>query len=153
MISPLQQKNQIQHCEHPHSWESLRCGSLPQRVLKERTKSSTSESASQIRDRWEKTQQTLSTILFHARVAHTRTIPSEMCIYYTYHFNCCPGTARPAPYYVHSICSESSTSKKFAHLANKNGGARTQVMDLEKCRIQHEILDGAEADIPCPKCG
>ncbi|OQU96829.1 hypothetical protein CLAIMM_02856 [Cladophialophora immunda] len=71
-----------------------------------------------------------------------------MCIYYTYHFSCCPGTARPAPYYVHSLCDKASSPKKFPL-----GAGGVKVMDLKKCKVQHEILDGAEADQPCPKCG
>lgn len=72
-----------------------------------------------------------------------------MCIYYTYHWSCCPGTARPAPYYVHETCDK-ATGPKSIQLP----GAGVKVIDLwKKCKIQHEILDGAEADEPCPKCG
>ncbi|KIV88882.1 hypothetical protein PV10_08515 [Exophiala mesophila] len=66
-----------------------------------------------------------------------------MCIYYTYHWNCCPGTARPAPYYLHEMCDK-ATAPKPATRADRL---------LKKCKVVHEILDGAEAENPCPRCG
>jgi hypothetical protein len=69
-----------------------------------------------------------------------------MCIYYTYHWSCCPGTARPAPYYVHSMCEPAATSAESKSKA-------TRETPLKRCTVTHEILDGAEADQPCPRCG
>lgn len=68
-----------------------------------------------------------------------------MCIYYTYHWSCCPGTARPAPYYVHSMCDRAASFKPISS-AGKNA-------PLKKCKVMHEILDGGESDQACPKCG
>lgn len=73
-----------------------------------------------------------------------------MCIYYTYHWSCCPGTARPAPYYVHEMCDKATTPPK--QQKSPTSGT-TNPLKLKKCMVIHEILDGAESDDPCPKCG
>lgn len=63
-----------------------------------------------------------------------------MCLYHTFHWSCCPGTAAPAPYYMHTECELAQTPRKR--------GMRTK-----KCQIEHVVLDGADYDEPCPKCG
>lgn len=68
-----------------------------------------------------------------------------MCLYHTYHWSCCPGTAQPAPYYMNSKCDVATSSLR----ANKPSG----IVKSRKCKIQHKILDGGDHDQPCPKCG
>lgn len=63
-----------------------------------------------------------------------------MCLYHTYQWSCCPGTAQPAPYYMNSKCEVASAPRKSHNNASK-------------CKIEHRILDGADHDMPCPNCG
>lgn len=78
-----------------------------------------------------------------------------MCIYYTYHWSCCPGTAQAAPYYVHEMCDMATTPKQKASSEGSSSCSTTTTTTKppKKCKIVHEILDGAESDDPCPKCG
>lgn len=64
-----------------------------------------------------------------------------MCLYHTFHWSCCPGTALPAPYYMNSTCDLASRSKK------------SRVQKRRKCKIEHRVLDGADHEHRCPKCG
>lgn len=63
-----------------------------------------------------------------------------MCQYATFHWSCCPGTAAPAPYYMHAEC-ELAQAPRIKGFIKK------------KCWIEHVIMDGADYDEPCPKCG
>lgn len=63
-----------------------------------------------------------------------------MCRYMTFHWSCCPGTAAPAPYYLHAECELAQAPRRIGYIK-------------KKCRIEYEILDGADYDESCPKCG
>ena len=70
-----------------------------------------------------------------------------MCIYHTYHWFCCPGTAQAAPYYMHLRCAHALQPKPYGfQVRNSN-------LDAKRCVIEHRVLDGADHDEPCPRCG
>jgi hypothetical protein len=66
-----------------------------------------------------------------------------MCIYHTFHWSCCPGAAAPAPYYLHQKCPTAEKSLPAGLSRNL----------VKRCKIEHRILDGADHDEPCPRCG
>jgi hypothetical protein len=70
-----------------------------------------------------------------------------MCIYYTYHWSCCPGTARPAQCYMHIRCAHAMQPKPYG-IEMRNGE-----LDTKKCEIEHRVLDGSDHNEPCPRCG
>ena len=70
-----------------------------------------------------------------------------MCIYHTYQWSCCPGTARPAPYYMHLRCAHAMQPKPYGY------EMKQKALDTIKCNIGHRVLDGADHDEPCPRCG
>lgn len=74
-----------------------------------------------------------------------------MCIYHTYHWRCCPGTASPAPYFMHVLCETAG----LGHVLSWIGGVPLALVGgmVRRCEIQHRILDGAEHGVPCPRCG
>jgi hypothetical protein len=70
-------------------------------------------------------------------------LAAAMCIYYTFHFACCPGTAVSAPYYLHERCPISYDQC--------TPGVPKRL--LKKCKVEHEVLEGADYDQTCPRCG
>ena len=64
----------------------------------------------------------------------------NMCIYHTYHWTCCPGTARTAPYYMHLRCVTAEQPRP--------AGAKPR-----KCKVEFKTLNGGDHDEPCPRCG
>lgn len=75
----------------------------------------------------------------------------NMCIYHTYVWSCCPGTAQPAPYFMNSRCDIATASMK-QRTARRSATHQRRKMS-RKCRIEHKLLDGEDYDIPCPACG
>ena len=68
---------------------------------------------------------------------------SAMCIYHTYHWSCCPGTSRPAPYYMHMRCIKATQPKPHGVRLGKE----------HQCHIEFRFLDGCDYEEPCPNCG